>query len=133
MEDVSLILGKVIGLYLVIVGISMLARRQGWMSMVKEVRKHDATPRLIALFELLVGLFIIVVHNVWVQSWEVAVTIIGWVMLVEGVSYLILPHDAMEKKIQFFNKRGWYAVFGIVALVLGLYLVGVTYGIFQGV
>lgn len=129
----SLIFGKVIGIYLIIVAISMLARQGSWMKIVKQVRKNESFPRLIALFELLVGLFIVVAHNMWVASWEVAITIVGWLMLIEGAAYLLLPHSVIEKKIQFFNKPGWYTIVGIVSLVVGLYLVGVTYGFFAGV
>jgi len=129
----SLILGKIIGLYLVICGVSMLARKQGWMAMVKDMRKNPSFGRLMALFELLLGILIVMLHNVWVQGWEVAITLIGWVMLIEGAAYLLLPHKSIEKKIKAFNKPGWYVVTGIVILVVGLYLLGVSFGVFAGV
>ena len=130
--EISLILGKVIGLYMVIVAISMLARQGSWMKLVKQARKNESFVRLIALFELLLGLLIVIVHNIWVQGWEVAITIVGWLMLIEGAMYLLLPHETIEKKISAFNKPGWYTIVGIVALVVGLYLVGVTFGFFAG-
>lgn len=129
----SEILGQIIGLYLAIVGVSMLARQQGWMAMVKDMRKNESFGRLVALFELLLGVAIVMLHNVWVQGWEVAITIIGWIMLIEGAAYLLLPHSAVEKKIKAFNKPGWYVVAGIVTLVVGLYLLGITFGVFTGV
>jgi hypothetical protein len=40
---------------------------------------------LLGLISLLVGLPIIILHNIWVGPWEIVVTLMGWLTVLKGV------------------------------------------------
>ena len=40
------------------------------------------------------GMLIVIYHNVWEANWTVLITIIGYIMLIEGVLLLVAPKSA---------------------------------------
>ncbi len=125
--ELSLLLGKVVGIYLLVMGISLLIRKETWMHVVKKYTKNSALMMAVATAELIVGLLIVLTHNIWVNDWVVVVTVIGWLMFIEGVVYLLLPVETMKKLVKSFNKPAYYKVCGIIALVLGILLTYITF------
>lgn len=83
----------------------------------------------VAFLELLLGLIVVVTHNVWVTDWAVVVTIIGWLMVVEGTLYMVLPHSVISRMISFFNQRRWFVAGGIFAILVGVYLASFSFGL----
>ena len=126
--ELSLILGKVAGIYLIVVGISLLLRHEMWMYVVRKFSKSTMFIVIVALFELILGLLIITMHNVWVPSWAMIVTVIGWLMTIEAILYLLLPSNVLKQMVRSFNKPGWLLLCGFASLLLGSYL---TYIVFS--
>ncbi len=121
--EVSLAFGQIVGVYLLIMGVSLLARRRGWMHIIKEVRKNPSLTRLVAMLELLVGLVIVIFHWEWATGdWRVVVTLVGLLMTLEGAAYLLMSHKSVANIFKTFNKPGWLNVCGIVMLLLGSYV-----------
>ena len=132
MEEViidSITLGKVIGVFLVIFGLSLLVRHSGWQDRLEEVRKNPALYKVGALLELLVGLVIIFFHPVWVIGWEVIITIVGWLLVLEAVICLFVSADTIGGWLKKVNRISWYVVVGVVSLILGLYIIWEAFGL----
>ena len=90
--------------------------------MLKDVIKNTGVMYLGGVIALLGGIVIVMFHNEWVKSWEVLITIIGWLALIKGVLLLVLP-DAMMDWTKAFTKKKGYLMFGaIIAVIMGLYL-----------
>lgn len=68
---------------------------------------------------LIVGVAMILAYNVWMQSWQVIITIIGWLALIKGLLMLFLPNIVKKwaKKISFSNYLPYYLIF---VLIVGL-------------
>ena len=85
----------------------------------EELSKSSMFTAMMGAFTLLLGMLIVSYHNIWVKDWTVLVTIIGWILLVEGVFYIVFP----KQLLAFFKKLpqgqiGW----GIFTLAFGLLL-----------
>src|SRR5262245_45864480 len=46
---------------------------------------------LIGVLALLAGIAIVNVHNVWIGDWRVLITILGWLLILRGVTNLLFP------------------------------------------
>lgn len=68
-----------------------------------------------------VGLSIVLQHNLWVAEWYVVITIIGWLFLLVGAVGLIFPEQGLKRMEKFCTEKElvWE---GVVDVVLGLYL-----------
>jgi len=64
---------------------------------------------------MLMGLITVILHNVWVYSWKVMITILGWSTLIKGISKIGWP-EQINKQAQRFKKKQWLSAFFIVAL-----------------
>jgi hypothetical protein len=53
---------------------------------------------------LLMGLVTVILHNVWVMEWRVAITILGWSTLIKGVLKIGFP-EVINRRAQAFRKH----------------------------
>ena len=79
-----------------------------------------------SLVVLTAGVAVVLVHNVWIASWEVLITIVGWGMVLKGVLVALLPKE-FEKMVAALMKHSWLlsvggAIWVIGGLVLGYFV-----------
>ena len=68
------------------------------------------------LATFLLGLVTVVLHNIWVWDWRVAVTILGWVTLCKGIEKISFP-NRVNKKAQLF--KGRQTLWGAIIFLIG--------------
>ena len=64
----SIALAKIIGLYCVLVGLAMLLKPERCKKMVQDYIQFPAVLDVAGIFTLILGLIMIVIHNVWVMG-----------------------------------------------------------------
>lgn len=64
---------------------------------------------------LLMGLVTVILHNVWVMEWRVAITILGWSTLIKGILKIGFP-ETIHKRAQVFKERQMVSASLLVAL-----------------
>jgi hypothetical protein len=121
-------LGRLIGLYCILIPLSMAVHKQAAVEMVTALMHNPPLLFLVSLIAVVVGLALVLGHNVWSGgALPVIVTLIGWVTLVKGLLLLFLPPEAASG---FFlgglrYERFFYAYAGFSILV-GIFLVAVS-------
>jgi len=73
---------------------------------------------------MLMGLVTVILHNVWVLSWEVAITILGWSTLIKGITKIGFP-EQIHKQAQRFKKKQWLSA--IFLILLGAWLIWMSF------
>lgn len=121
--ELTILLSKVFGIYLVVGGLAYMLRRRYFMSMIHDFVEHQGLRVIVAVAELVAGLFLIFTHNFWATFPEGLVSFFGWVLALEGAFYLFTPDKMVRKIIRFFNKKTWFIVGGLVSVIAGLYLI----------
>jgi pheromone shutdown protein TraB len=76
---------------LLVVGASILLRSRTWVTALSGVASHPFTPLASGLYATLMGLVIVLCHNIWVADMRVLVTLVGWLALGSGVLLLMIP------------------------------------------
>lgn len=127
--ETSLFLAQVIGLYLIIQSIVLMVRLKEIQKVVQEFINDRALIFFMSMMATMVGLLLVVSHNVWEANWRVIVTVFGWAILIKGILYMSFSHKKMELLVRKFNTRNWYIGGGIVSLIAGLYLVFKGFGL----
>ena len=72
----------------------------------------------------LLGLVTVVLHNVWVMDWRVAVTILGWATLLKGIMKIGFPGH-VNKQAQMF--KGGQILWGGVIFLIGAWFFWMGY------
>ena len=130
MDDLSIFLAQLLGLYFVIAGVIIVVRRKSLIPVVAEFGYNRSLILIVALLELIAGLAIAIAHPIFVADWRGIITLIGWWMIIESVIYLTLPFSGMRRIVRQFNKSRWYISGGTISVVAGAYLAGVGFGYF---
>jgi hypothetical protein len=121
MFPTTVFLGRLLGLYLVAISVTMLVSRRRTLATLDEMARSGPSMLFSGMVATAAGLAIVLGHNVWAGSaLAVVVTLFGWAALLKGVSLLLVPPEQMAvayKGLGF--ERFFYAWMGAV-LVLGL-------------
>lgn len=118
----TIFLATVMGWFLVIVSLFILIKFEQVQLILTNVLSQRGLFFVVAIFTLILGLLMVVSHNLWVMGWPVVVTILSWLVLISGLIRLFC-FDYMYKMANLFlahphNMR----IASIIFLVVGLFL-----------
>lgn len=121
--ELTILLSKVFGIYLIVGGLAIIVRRKYFMSVVHQWVDHGMLRMIVAIAEFVAGLFIIMTHNIWETLPEGIVSAAGWILMLEGAFYLFASEKLVRKLMKMFNTKMWYIVGGLLSIALGAYLI----------
>jgi hypothetical protein len=130
MSQRTLFLSRLIGLYCILIALSMMIRRQAIVEAVTVLLQNPSMTLILGVITLAAGLAMVLAHNIWSGSaLAVVVTLVGWVALIKSLFFLFLPPE-METGLflQQFHYQQFFYLYSAISLVLGVYL---TYGGFK--
>lgn len=124
--ELSNFLSRIIGKYFIIVSMAMLINRQHFIFCLNNLINNPTLIFVAGFFILILGLVMVMSHNVWLWNWRLIITIISWLTLIKGVSILIYP-NAFDRIAQLFLQNtnvyyimaGFYFMIGILLCYLG--------------
>jgi len=117
-------LGKLIGLYYILVSLSMLRHKQATVDMVTALVHNPPVLFVTGLLVVAVGLALILAHNVWSGgALPVIVTLFGWVTLIKGLLFLFLSPETTSVFFlgELHYEQFFYFYVGF-CLLLGIYM-----------
>lgn len=126
--ETSIFLAKAFGLYLVIFSISLIFNWRGMQRFVTDLIAHRGTMLLISVMTLILGILAVLSHNIWVWNWRVVVTLLCWLMLLQGVLRLYFP-ERIQKIALRFQRKNFFMITGFITLVIGLFLLYCGFGV----
>lgn len=118
----TLFLATVIGWYLVIFSLLILFRHEHVRLVITDIMANRGMFFILALMTLILGLVMVVSHNIWVMGWPVIITVFGWLVLIAGIIRLFFPDAAFKMKLAFINNPMKMNIAAVVFLFIGLYL-----------
>ncbi len=124
-----MLLSQLLGLYFIIVGVIVLYRRRSIMPAISQLVANRPLLLVIALAEILAGLAIILTYPNITADADGVIALIGWVLAVEGVLYLAMPIQSVQRFVRKFNNETWYGTGGAIAVLLGGYLAATGFGL----
>ncbi|MBN2454374.1 hypothetical protein JXB11_02405 [Candidatus Woesearchaeota archaeon] len=120
--DLTIFFAQLWGSFFIVFGSLFFITRQ--LGRTIEMTDNKAFVISTGYISFLMGLVTVILHNVWVASWEVAITILGWSTLIKGISKIGFP-EMIHKQAQTFRKRQWLS--SVFLLLLGLWLIWMSF------
>jgi len=74
---------------------------------------------------MLVGLALVLVHNIWVRDWLVSITLFAWTSMVRVLVAIFRPDWIGAAGGKLLEKPAYFAA-GAVNLIIGLVLTGIV-------
>lgn len=119
--DLPVFIAKLVGVVYIALGLGMLFNSTYYKKAMKEMMSNASFIMLAGMLSLVLGVVIVLAHNVWESSWVVIITILGWLALVKGVLLLVFP-KGVSMFDSVFNSKSMITIVGVGALIFGLVL-----------
>ena len=123
MPRLTIYLARFIGLFLLIVSVSMVLDRDSIIEMATALIDDRALLLIVGLIALGIGLAIVVGHNVWSGGlMPIVITLFGWSQLLRGLALLLLPAETQVAFFQVMRLEDFFYIYAGIPLVIGAYL-----------
>ena len=123
-------LAQVIGIFALVSGLSLIINKKLMLKVGKELIKNDALMLMTGYVNLVLGLFLVLTHNIWAWPTDLLatlVTLVAWLILIKGGVRLLAP-DFATKSAKLFLADAWYWPASIIWLLIGAYLTYIAFG-----
>ncbi len=115
-----MLVAQVLAPVYVVMGLSILLYVKVWQKVLDKYQKDHLAMLPLMLMQLVLGLIVVQMYNVWEWNIWLIVTVSGWGMLVKGALYMLLPGTVLKDLMSCKKHIGLMYLGGLVALVAGL-------------
>lgn len=120
--NLSVFLAQVIGIYMVILGISLFSNGKHFSLIMLGLINNAESQFIMGTLLLALGVTLVVLHNVWEMSWVVVITIIAWMIFIKGIVYTVIPRIVLALAEPYIHATGLYYFVGVMDIGVGLFL-----------
>jgi hypothetical protein len=123
MSPLTIFLAKLLGLYCVILALTMIVRGQSAVAAMKALVANPSLLLFAEVIGLALGLAMVLSHNIWSGgALPVVVTLIGWLIVIRSAVLLALSPEATVKLVDALQYEKHFYIYMGATLALGLYL-----------
>ncbi len=123
----SMLMARIAGPVLMALAVYMLADRAGLAKMIDEIDRSRLLLVWGSVFNMILGLLMVNVLNVWAWNYQGLLTLLGWMTLLKGAAFLVMPNVLCRQVHVFRKMKSVWVVGAAVLLVMGAYLAWVGY------
>lgn len=117
------LIAQLIGIFCLVVGAAILVQKKDFVAIVDELVKSPALLYILGFISLLLGLLVVLTHDVWNAGFlPLIVTLLGWIMVLRGVSALFISHGTLMRWIRLARIEQLAWLYAAILLVFGAYL-----------
>lgn len=129
MSPLTIFLAKLLGLYCIILALTMMVRGQSAATTMKTLVMNPPLLLFVEVIGLAIGLAMVIGHNIWTgAALQIVVTLLGWLFVIRSVALLLLSPEATAKLVDALQYEKRFYLYMGLTLILGLYL---TYAAFN--
>ena len=112
----SIFFVKFMGYFMFLTGSALFLSKETRTTMLENMKNNESFLIAMGYITLLIGLPIVILHNVWELSVLGLVTLMGWVMLIKGFVFLAKPSVVKKKELS--EKK--IKIRGLISALIGL-------------
>jgi len=120
--ETSIVLAKIIGPLFLVVGVGIFINLEHYRRLIADFGASPLSIYMAGTTAVLLGLLIVVFHNVWDWRWPVIITILGWATLIKGAVRIVAPKLVADRAARYGRNTNIVMASAIIVLVLGAVL-----------
>ncbi len=118
--ELSILIAKIISVCYLSLGIGIIFNKKYYDEQITKLLDNSAVLLYGGFIAIIVGIFLVDSHNIWIADWTVLITLIGWIAIIKGVSLLIYPKITEFYKKTIFKPRKMTKLLVPILLFVGL-------------
>lgn len=116
--ETSILIAKLIAAVYLFAGLGMLVNMGYYQKAIKAWIEDSSFKVLGGMLAVVAGVLLITFHNVWAgEWWVVLITIMGWLSLIKGFLYLVIP-ESLSIFLPLYNKQ-YMPIWAVLMIVIG--------------
>lgn len=124
--DITVLLASLWGPTIFALGIGIFTSRAQYTSMYRDIEKNAFAILVFGMTAMTMGIFHVLVHNIWNTFPEIIISLLGWGLLLKGVLFIVGPR-LVDYVADMWVDLKMLSVAGVLMLVLGAYLSWLAY------
>lgn len=120
--DNSILIARFLGPFIMLIGISLLFNIKAFRQIAEGFFKDPALVYVAGMMTFVMGLAIVLFHNIWTADWRVIITLFGWITLIKGVWLVALPGTTSGMTQLFMKNIKFVVIPWSIMLVIGIFL-----------
>jgi hypothetical protein len=126
--NTTLFLAQVFGLYFLIGGLGLILKQSSLKSLIARFSSDSIMLMMGGFVALIIGIPLVLIHNVWGSSLEIIVSLIAWAAFVKGFTLVLMPELTSNMMQSLSDNIGLLKVMLWLMVILGGYLTYVGFG-----
>lgn len=94
--ETSILLARIIGPLFWVVGLGFLVNLEHYTKMLVNFLENSEMYYFSGTLAFIIGMAMVLFHNLWVADWRLVITVIGWMSLFKGVGRIIFPNIGLR-------------------------------------
>ena len=118
--EAPVFIARIFGIFYLAAAAGLMLNRKFYRKFMEDYPDNAALVFFTGVFALIVGLVIIMVHNVWAADWTVIITLLGWIAFIKGIWIIVFPNTISRFMRVYRDRQGLLLVHSVAALILGI-------------
>jgi hypothetical protein len=123
-------IAEVAGPVYIVIGLSLLIYTKSWQKIITGWLKNHYTLIPLAMIQMVLGIIVIRMYNVWTWDIWLLVTLLGWIMLAKSVVYFLAPGFIIKWSLSMKKSIPLLAIGAVIVTLWGLALTYYAYQAF---
>jgi len=108
--------------FTLIIGFAMIINKDNRSAIISLENNH---PIILGMITLLIGLPIVLLHNIWIGTLPIIVTFFGWLTVLKGCLRILNLSSKIKSKISYSNNQ--LIIQSWIAFLLGIFLFSLSF------
>jgi hypothetical protein len=119
---ISIFYAQMMGIWLFLIGLAMIVHSARFKKTAMETLNSPGLMTFSGLCALGLGLLVVISHNIWVGAWPVVVTVVGWILVFQGIMRIFWP-ESFAKMMKDMMAESGFTIMSWIWLLVGVYLI----------
>lgn len=120
--NLTIFLSQFLGLVLLSCGLGFAFHIKHYQTVLHDILRQGSLKFFASLIPLVIGVFLILLHSIWIDGWAILVSIIAWCIFLKGLSRVLCPNGSDKLTQKCIASKTGFRIISIVAMILGLLL-----------
>lgn len=115
----TLTLARAFGVVILAVALAALLSPSRMRTTLDEFARSPGLTFIAALFAVVLGMALVIIHSVWADLPAALVSLLGWAILIKGILLLAVPEGLLKLGSAAASSDGTVRAWGVFAVLLG--------------
>lgn len=125
--EASIFLGKLFGYVLVLMALHVFFCKKHFRAYAEHMLENPGVANFMSFFAVIMGVLLLLYHNVWAADWGIVVTLLCWVVLIRGLFGFFCPEGMAKMARKMLESSSGLYIAAVINAVIGVFLLVMAY------